>query len=111
MLTICTSRTTGAQDAGGYTVPGLYRRARRPRYLVAIGDAQVPRYGSCKPAGTSHSFDLITGNSSAGTSFDGYESESSWKLCTAERGPGVCEMLGQISRARGSQVMIETGMR
>lgn len=75
------------------------------------GNAQVPRYGSCKPAGTSHSYDLTTGNCSAGTSFDENESESSWKLCTAERGPGVCEMLGQISRARGSQVMIETGMR
>lgn len=29
----------------------------------------------------------------------------------AERGPGVCKMLDQISRARGSQVMIETRMR
>lgn len=104
MLAICTSRTTGAQDAVGYTVPALYRPApsSRPRYLVAIGNAQVPRYGSCKPAGTSHTFGLITGDSLAGTSFVENESESSWKLRTAERRPGVCELLGQISRARGS---------
>lgn len=69
MLTICTSRTTGAQDAGGYTVPGLTALPRRLRYLLAIGNAQVPRYGSCEPAGTSHTFGLITGDSSAGISF------------------------------------------
>lgn len=54
---------------------------------------------------------LSLGTAPRAPSFDGNESESSWKLCTAKRGPGVCEMLGQISRARGSQVMIETGMR
>lgn len=95
----------------GFTVPGLYRLARRLRYLVAIGNGQMPWYGSCWAAGTSHPFDLITGDSSAGTSFVGNESESSWKLCTTERGPRVCEMLGQIWRARGSQEMIETRMR
>lgn len=35
MLTICTSRTTGAQDASGYTVPGLYRRG--PLTAISCG--------------------------------------------------------------------------
>lgn len=67
MLTICTSRTTAHKMQVAILCPAYTAVPVDRDILWLSGNAQVPRYGSCKPAGTSHSYDLITGNSSAGT--------------------------------------------